>query len=374
MRILYLSKRQYMGHDVIVDLYARLYEQPHQLAQLGNEVLGVCLSYRNCSIKDEIHPTNKGSLRWIGFSAGKLRLKISSYPTQLLDIASQFKPDIIVGASDCLHIILGQWIANKIGCIYAADLYDDFESFPLAKIPYVKRLYRKALKKAKVISCVSQSLSAHIKQYVDPQTVILALPSTINKSIFYPRDKNEMRRKLDLPVDVRIIGTAGGLYSEKGIDIVYAAFQEIVFKLSNVICVLAGPFDDKYPPPKHDRIIYLGKLPHDKVADLFGALDVGIIYLKDTQYGRLSFPQKAYEMAACGLPVVAANVGDLNNIFSSSNNELYNASDKDSLAQAILKQLEAPYSNNVQMDNWCELAMKMLNAYSTVQKDIFNRR
>lgn len=41
MRIAYLCKRQYMSHDVIVDRYARLYEQPRQLALRGHEVLGL---------------------------------------------------------------------------------------------------------------------------------------------------------------------------------------------------------------------------------------------------------------------------------------------------------------------------------------------
>ncbi len=46
MKILFLCKRQYMQKDVIDDRYARLYELPNQLAYHGNEVMGVCLSYR----------------------------------------------------------------------------------------------------------------------------------------------------------------------------------------------------------------------------------------------------------------------------------------------------------------------------------------
>ena len=90
-----------MGHDVIADRYARLYEQPYQLAQLGNDVLGVCLSYRNCAEKDETHKTTKGKLRWIGLTVGMYYISILKYPTHLLKIAREFKPDIIVGAMDC---------------------------------------------------------------------------------------------------------------------------------------------------------------------------------------------------------------------------------------------------------------------------------
>ncbi|RYG15869.1 MAG: group 1 glycosyl transferase, partial [Chitinophagaceae bacterium] len=311
MRILYLCKRHYMGHDVIADRYARLYEQPFQLAQLGSNVLGVCLSYRNCTKIDEVQKIPKGKLRWVGLSANKHHMSVLTYPFTLLKIAREFKPDIVVGASDCLHIILGEWLSKKLGCVYAVDLYDDFETFGLAKIPFIKMLYRKALKKAKVISCVSQSLKVHIKKHSGSHVSIIALPSTIDQSIFHPRDKNEMRVSFNLPINAPIIGTAGGLFKNKGIETVYKAFEEVLTRLPDVICVFAGPIDANYPPPKHERIIYLGKLSHERVAELFCVLDVGIVYLKDTQYGQLSFPQKAYEMAACQISMVVANVGDM---------------------------------------------------------------
>jgi len=361
-----------MGHDVIVDKYARLYEQPYQLAQLGNDVLGVCLSYRNCSIKDETHATEKGSLRWIGLSAGTYRLSILSHAVNLLKIAREFKPDIIVGISDCLHVILGQWIAQKINCIYAADLYDDYETFGLAKIPFVKTLYRRALSKAKVISCVSQPLSIYIKNNFAKNALVLALPSTINQSIFYPRNKNDMRADFNLPLNVPIIGTAGGLSKEKGIDTVYKAFTEIITQMPNAICVFAGPLDAKCLPPKHERIMYLGKLTHERVADFFCSLDVGIVYLKDTKYGQRSFPQKAYEMAACKIPVVAAGVGDVTEIFSDAYNELYIADNADSLTRVIFKQLESPHTPNVTIENWSDLAKKMLSAYTLAQKNAYH--
>ena len=47
MRIAFLCKRRYMSKDVILDRYARLYEIPRQLALLGHEVLGLCMSYQN---------------------------------------------------------------------------------------------------------------------------------------------------------------------------------------------------------------------------------------------------------------------------------------------------------------------------------------
>lgn len=368
MRILYLCKRHYMNHDVIVDRYARLYEQPYQLAQLGNDVLGLCLSYRKCTARDELHETHQGTLHWIGLSAGKTLTNIFLYPYHALKIARTFKPDIIVGASDCLHVILGQWIAKKINAKYAVDLYDDYETFALAKIPYTKTLYRKALSKAHIVSCVSHSLSKYIGENYAKKAHVFTLPSTINKTIFYPRDKNIVREKFNFPLSTPLIGTAGGLTKDKGIETVYKAFTLLAQKIPSANFVLAGSIDIKCPPPKHERIHYIGKLSHFDVADFFCALDVGIVYLNNTKYGELSFPQKAYEMAACKIPMVVTKIGDMADLFSVEKNELYEANNPYELCNAIYNQIMRPHIPNIEIETWDAQAKKMEEAYSTTLK------
>ena len=46
MRILVLTKRQYMGMDLLDDRFGRFRELPLELARLGHQVHGLCLSYR----------------------------------------------------------------------------------------------------------------------------------------------------------------------------------------------------------------------------------------------------------------------------------------------------------------------------------------
>lgn len=355
-----------MGHDVIEDRYARLYEQPFQLAELGHDVLGVCLSYRNCTTKDELHPTTKGSMRWIGLSAGKLRLNLITYPFALINIAKEFKPDIIVGASDCLHVALGYEVARMLKIKFAADLYDDFETFGLAKLPLIKHFYRKALKHSSVVSCVSESLTSHITSIVSDKTKVIFSPSTIDRSIFAPKSKSDCRKKFNIPDSSVVIGTAGSLTKEKGIETVYLAFQQVLDKAPETICILAGQIDEACPPPKHKNIIYIGKLPHSQVAELFCAFDVGVVYLRNTKYGQYSFPQKAYEMSACKIPVVVASVGDMRVLFSSEHNELYEPDDSKSLANAILEQISRPYHSNLSIDDWSVQAEKLAIAYEEI--------
>jgi hypothetical protein len=136
MRIVFLCKRRYMAKDVIVDRYARLYEIPRQLANLGHKVLGLCLSYYGDEEGEWAHETEAGELRWVSRCLGRTVLPgLLGYPWRALTTARDFAPDIIIGASDIPHVVVGHWLARRLNVPCVADLYDNFESFGLARIP-----------------------------------------------------------------------------------------------------------------------------------------------------------------------------------------------------------------------------------------------
>ncbi|QQS55639.1 MAG: glycosyltransferase [Candidatus Competibacteraceae bacterium] len=361
MRIAFLCKRQYMSYDVIADRYARLYEQPRQLALRGHDVLGLCLSYRATEARDERHPANPGELRWVGLTPG--RSGGLTYPCQALRLLRMFAPDLLVGASDAPHIILSDWLAKRLGVPFAADLYDHFESFGLSRLPGIVPLYRRALRRATVVTCVSEPLADLVRDDYGVHGVVLALPSTIDRTIFYPRDRWACRARLGLPLDAKLIGTAGGLSKEKGIEPLYRAFERIAQENQNVHLVLAGSLDPECPPPQDSRVHYLGMMPHAQTAELFSALDAGVVYLRDTPYGRYSFPQKAYEMVACGAPLAVARVGAMTTLFQSSIQTLYEPDDVASLAHCLKAQLARPEVVALKIPDWGELASLAEKAY-----------
>jgi glycosyltransferase involved in cell wall biosynthesis len=363
MRIAFLCKRRYMSKDVIVDRYARLYEIPRQLALLGHDVLGLCLSYYPSKRVDRVDDQADGRLRWIAPVTGKFRiLTVIPYPWQVLRTLRGFKPDIIIGASDAPHAILARWLAQRLGTPYAMDLYDNFESFGLTRIPGMRRAFRRAVHEAAVVACTSQALADHVCTTCRPIGKVIALPSTVDFSIFHSADKIMARRALQLPESTRLIGTAGGLLAERGIGTVYEAFLDLAEKRDDVELILAGPTDPGCPPPAHPRVRHLGSITHAQVATLFQALDVGIIYLRDTPFGRYCFPQKAYEMLACGLPLAAANIGEMPHLLATSSQSLYEAENTSSLAKCIEKQFVDPQFPRVPIDDWHVFAQKLDHA------------
>jgi glycosyltransferase involved in cell wall biosynthesis len=356
MRIAFLCKRRYMGKDVIADRYARLYEIPFQLARLGHTVYGYCLSYQGHDEGSWEHEAAPGSLTWESRSLGRLYVPaLAGYPRHLLHRLCKFSPDAIIGASDIPHVALAAWLAKRLNVPYAADLYDNFEGFGQARIPGMVSALRRAVRGAALVTTTSEPLKELVVEIYHARGEVITMPSTVDKQIFRSLDRTTCRQALGLPLDSPLIGTAGGLFQSRGVGTLYDAWQIIAARRPDSHLVLAGPMDDHFPPPNDARVHYLGMLPHARTAELFNALDVGVIYLRDTLFGRYCFPQKAYEMLTCGLPIVATNIGVMPYLLSTTPASLYCVDDPDDLARAVFAQLNAPTPINIMIDDWAQV-------------------
>ncbi len=342
-----------MSKDVILDKYARLYEIPHQLALLGHQVECFCLSYQSHAEGVWSDFNESKSLIWHSKSYKGLRKAgLFTYPFFLLRQLQQYQPDIIIAASDIPHIVWGAWLAKKLKKPFVSDLYDNFEGFGQAKFPFMKYLLRNAVCQAQLITTTSQPLANLVSHEYGAQGQVISMPSTVDTQIFCQRNKIEAREQLGLMSDKQYIGTAGGLYKDKGVEVIYQAWENLKKEAPNVHLVLAGPFEEDFPPPIGDRVHYLGALPHCEIATLFQALDVGIISILDTPFGRYCFPQKAYEMLACDLPVVVANVGEMNHLFADFPQALFEAGNTQDLAYKVQQQLHNSVHTCVAIDDW----------------------
>lgn len=359
MRIAFLCKRRYMGKDVIDDRYARLYEIPHQLARRGHAVHAFCAGYQGQEAGSFSHDAAPGVLAWTAETLALTSFRSIAYPMRVLRQLQSIKPDVIIGASDIPHIVLAAWLARQLDIPYVADLYDNFESFGQARVPGAKFALRKAVQHANLVWATSQPLADKVKRDYHARGLVKAVPSTVDTSLFRRRDKRTCREALGLPKDAVLIGTAGALFADRGIATVYEAWNQMSGADSRLHLVLAGPADPSCPPPVGDRVLYLGMLSHTDTATLFAALDVGILYLRDTPFGRFCFPQKAYEMVACGLPIAAARVGAIIDFFAGDSTGLYEPDDAASLVAGVLRRLNSAKPSEMPVRSWTELASEL---------------
>lgn len=353
MKVFFICKRYYTGKDVISHRFGRLYELPSQLARLGHEIVVLCVDYRERDVQESfIEQFGIGSVRWIPVG---VRTIMNLEAGHIYRSIKEFRADLVIGSSDIPCLWLSKAISSKLQAPYIVDLYDNYESFGQSRIPGFRRLLKFCVRNANAVISVSDSLRRKVVAEYLPQGQVFVMSNGVSMSRFYPGDRRSARVSLGLPVDGRLVGTAGTLSAMKGLDTVCEAWRHIQCSEEDVYLVLAGSLGKGFSLPDGARVIYLGELLESDVAELFRALDVGIIPAHDSAFGRYCFPQKLFEMVACDLPVVGARVGSIETALQGSPQMLFEPGSADSLAAAVLGQLVDPKFPDIKPLTWSEL-------------------
>lgn len=367
LRIAVICKRRYTNQDVISNRFGRLYEIPRHLALSGHDVRCFCIDYYNAGNGQWTHEALPGTLAWESYSLGSWRLdRLARYPAHLLSRLREFEPDIVVGASDIPNIGLARWLARKLGALLVSDLYDDFTSFKQARIPAFTQLLGRSVTTSDLVLTVSGELKRIVEDRWAPDADVVVVPNAVDPMVFRPGSKAEARLRLNLPSSAKLVGTAGSLYRAKGIETLYSAWEIISSTRPDAHFVLAGPYEPFLPPPKAERVHYLGSIPHTEVGTVINALDVAVATVDDNAFGRSCFPQKAFEILACRVPIAAADVGAMTSIFADHPACLYQPGNPQSLADCVVRQMEAEHGPPIPLLRWDEVGAVVEEHLSTL--------
>jgi glycosyltransferase involved in cell wall biosynthesis len=320
----------------------------------------LCLSYTD----KQQGRTWDGNVCWESLNAGQGKFAgLMRYIARAAKKAG--RTDVIWACSDSFYGIIGLWAARRGRIPLVFDLYDNFEFYLAARLPVVKQLYRRAVRHADAVTCISASLKNLIASYGRKENVSV-LQNAVRADLFRPMDKVDCRRQLGLPSDAFIVGTAGALYHNRGIESLYSAFRKLQRQHPNLHLALAGP--RHLPPPRDQRIHDLGILPFDTVPTLYNALDVAVVCNKDNAFGRYCHPQKAVEIMACNVPLVAARIGSLAQFFKTNPNWLYEPDNPASLAAAVRHRMKDTATNYDPVPAWQDQAVKLEEWMARVMK------
>ena len=358
MNILVITKRQYTNKDLIDDLFGRIRELPLELALKGHKVYGLCLSYA----KKEENIFYDGPVEWQSLNAGNWLMpglcrffKRASHHAKSVDI--------IWACSDSIYGIIGHMLSSKYSIPLVFDLYDNFEYFLAARLPVIKQLYHRTVKKCSAVTCASQPLAELVATYGRKENVVV-LENSVRTDLFYPMPKNTCRTELGLPQNCRLIGTAGALDNNRGIKAMFEAFEALKVKVPDLHLALAGPRNINLP--RGERIHDLGVMPLEKVPFFLNALDVAVICNRDNLFGKYCFPQKATEIMACDVPLIAARVGSMAALFKDHPKWLFTPDSSHDLADAIQHRLGDRTTAYRFVTSWKDASEKLENTFNDV--------
>ncbi|MDR0797760.1 MAG: glycosyltransferase family 4 protein, partial [Nitrososphaerota archaeon] len=155
-----------------------------------------------------------------------------------------------------------------------------------------------------------------------------------------PKVKEETRRKIGVLRDEKVVFTVRRLVYKNGIDTFIDAASIVIKKNPNVVFIVAGKGPDM--ASIHMQIESMGLEKNIKLAGFVADDDLPLFYnmadlfVLPSKTGE-GLPLVALEAMACGLPVVATDVGGISEILVNGFGKLVPANNPEALAEAIVE-------------------------------------
>jgi glycosyltransferase involved in cell wall biosynthesis len=254
-------------------------------------------------------------------------------------VARKFKPDLIHA-----HLHEGAFIGAILKKIIRVPMLFDCQGSLTAEITdhkFVKQgslLQRGFATLERWINLNSDYIITSAGPTVDllvsdgvPQERVRALMDGVDTGIFKPYPKEEIRRRLGLPADRRIVCFLGLLNSYQGVDLLLEAAADLKSQGAKLHFLIMGFPEEKYLEKARemsidDIITFTGRVPYDQAAQYLSAGDIAV----SPKMSLTEANGKLFNYMACGLPTIAfdspvnreilgdagyyANFGDMNEL------------------------------------------------------------
>jgi len=198
------------------------------------------------------------------------------------------------------------------------------------------------------------------------------IPNGFTSSLFYPIERNELKRKLNLPLDKKIILNVANLYQVKGQKYLIQAIEELVKYRTDILCLIVGDGilrnnlkSQIIKLDLEDYVKLVGSKPHDEILIWMNVSDLFVLSSLMESFGVVQI-----EAMACGKPIVATkNGGSEEIIVSEDYGLLCESGNSKMLAEKILigldKEWDAKkilnYARRFTWDNIVEEIMEIYN-------------
>ena len=195
----------------------------------------------------------------------------------------------------------------------------------LVEIPQIAntrlRIEREILERANCVVSTSPQEQETLRSLVSTRGQIEVIPCGTDTTNFRLTSKTHARAKLKLDIRAKIMLYVGRFDERKGIETLVRAFALLKsHDLQNLKLIIVGGSSDNLPDGDErkrieqivqelglqDSTVFAGRIGHDILPLYYTAADVCVIPSHYEPFGLV-----AIEAMACGVPVVASNVGGL---------------------------------------------------------------
>ena len=308
MKILVFTSRYTATRDIIIEDFGRQVRLFEQLRKFGHKIDFFCVDYRKYEYRNV-------KLHGIDIFVRPFKpIRFFSLFSLLKKVIKEGNYDLIIATSDPLWGIFGYYYARKYGIKFLYDLHDNYEVYQSYKLPFFSLIDKIIMKKADIITTVSSTLKKKINNL--RRKKVFVVENGADLDLFKPKNKIKSRKKLNLPLNAKIIAYSGSIQKMQGINFLTEAFEVLKKDIDNLYLVLAGRKRVKSERLNLDgkNIIWLKELDQKGVADLINATDVAVVPNTTNNFTKYCFPYKIIEYMACNSKIVSTNVGDIGNI------------------------------------------------------------
>ncbi len=321
----------------------------------------------------------------------EMRLASPFLPVNSFKEINRLKFDIIHAHTPFTLGFLGKYIASrhKIPLLYTHHTqYPDYAKFYLKEkilLPYLAQVVTTWFSNfSDAVIAPSYKIKKLLREY-DVKKTIYILPTGIDTDIFKesPKERKNLREKLDVSFKTKLLLFVGRIGKEKNIEFLINMFKNVLEKSKipvNLLIVGDGPYLEYFQQLSqklkiNSFIKFTGSVPYKEMPKYYQGADIFVFSsLTDTQ-GIVIL-----EAMACGLPVVALKDNAFKNIVINNKNSFLinpedNKKEQNIFAQKVLGLLNNPllykkFSNNsrqiAQQFSEKKQAKKLLEIYRTL--------
>lgn len=214
-------------------------------------------------------------------------------------------------------VLLGRWFGRPVTVTWRG-------SEPrLAAVSWGRRHLARVLRRAARTFSVSESLRRVALELGGDPGKVQVVANGVDTERFRPEDRGAARQALHLPPEARILITVGGLVERKGQQRVIELMPELLHRHPDLHYLLVGGASGEGDGEQalrrqvqslglEGRVHFLGVVPPDRLRYVLSAADVSVLATRNEGWANVLL-----ESMACGLPVVATDVGGNREVVSS---------------------------------------------------------